>query len=265
MTTGANVRPAAVAGLFYPDDAAELRAMLQRLLAENPAQGPFPKVLIAPHAGYIYSGPIAARAYNCLVPQATAIRRVVLLGPAHRVAVRGLALPTVEAFRTPLGEVPLDQAAIARIDNLPQVERSDSAHALEHSLEVHLPFLQTLLGRFELVPMVVGWAAPDEVSQVMEMLWGGSETLIVISSDLSHYHLYDVARELDERTARQIEARHIPIEDRQACGAYPINGLLAVARSRNLHIARLDLRNSGDTAGDRKRVVGYGAWACHDA
>ncbi|MGA9851684.1 MAG: AmmeMemoRadiSam system protein B [Gammaproteobacteria bacterium] len=261
MTARTRVRAAAVAGLFYPDDAAELRALLHRLLAGNPAAGPAPKAMIAPHAGYIYSGPIAARAYNRLVAQADSIRQVVLLGPAHRVAVRGLALPAVDAFRTPLGDVALDQEAMARIENLPQVERSETAHQLEHSLEVHLPFLQTLLQEYKLVPLLVGWAQPNEVAQVLQTLWGGNETLIVISSDLSHYHSYDAARQLDAETAWHIETKQIPIRDQQACGAHPINGLLTVARSLNLAIHRLDLRNSGDTAGDRRHVVGYGAWA----
>ncbi|MGH8283003.1 MAG: AmmeMemoRadiSam system protein B [Gammaproteobacteria bacterium] len=264
MTTGDAIRPPAVAGLFYPDDADELHTLLQNLLAGNPATGPAPKALIAPHAGYVYSGPIAARAYNCLAPGANTVRRVVLMGPAHRVAVRGLALPDVDAFRTPLGDTPLDQEAIALIESLPQVEQSGAAHRLEHSLEVHLPFLQTLLGSFTLVPLVVGWAQPQEIAQVLETLWGGTETLVVISSDLSHYHPYDTARRLDEETAQQIEARQIPIRDLQACGAYPINGLLTIAQKRNMIIQRLDLRNSGDTAGDRQHVVGYGAWTLYD-
>ena len=263
MTVSAAVRPAAVAGLFYPDDAVELRALLQRLMAENQATGPAPKALIAPHAGYVYSGPIAACAYNSVAPLADAIRRVVLLGPAHRVALRGLALPSVDAFRTPLGDIPLDHAAIALIEGLPQVGCSNHAHQLEHSLEVHLPFLQTLLGQFKLVPLVVGWAHPGEVAQALETLWGGMETLIVISSDLSHYYPYDMARELDEDTAQRIEAGLVPIKGRQACGAYPINGLLIAARAHNLRIKRLDLRNSGDTAGTRERVVGYGAWGLY--
>lgn len=263
MTVTPAIRPAATAGLFYPADAAELRAMLRRLLTENPADGPAPKALIAPHAGYPYSGPIAARAYNRIATVAEMIQRVVLLGPAHRVAVHGLALPSVDFFRTPLGDIPLDHAAIALIQDLPQIHRSDAAHQLEHSLEVHLPFLQERLGYFTLVPLVVGWAQPGEVAQVLETLWGGAETLIVISSDLSHYHPYAAARELDEDTARRIEMLQIPIEDRRACGARPINGLLSMARTRGLCISRLDLRNSGDTTGTRDRVVGYGAWAFH--
>lgn len=265
MITSPNIRPAAVAGLFYPQDAIELAALLCRLLAENPSQGPAPKALIAPHAGYLYSGPIAARAYNALKGLGRAIRRVILLGPAHRVALRGLALPGVDYFRTPLGDIPLDREASALLEDLPQVRCSDHAHQLEHSLEVHLPFLQTLFNEFTLVPMVVGWARPDEVAQTLERLWGGSETLVVISSDLSHYHPSEVAHQMDKATAQQIENLEIPIDEHQACGAHPINGLLTLAQNRNLRVRRLDLRNSGDTAGTAERVVGYGAWAFYDA
>lgn len=259
------IRAPAVAGLFYPGEAGALRNQLAQMLADNPAHGMAPKALITPHAGYSYSGPIAARAYNRVAARGRTIRRVVLLGPSHRVALRGLALPTVNAFHTPLGDVMLDRDAMLQVEHLPQVLRSDGAHQLEHSLEVHLPFMQTLLDDFTLVPLVVGWVQPDEIARVLDSLWGGDETLIVISSDLSHYQPYDVARRLDEDTARRIEACEIPIPDDQACGAYPINGLLSVARARHLRIERLDLRNSGDTAGDKRRVVGYGAWALHAA
>lgn len=265
MTQRSNVRPAAVAGLFYPQDPRELRALLGRLLAANPATGPAPKALIAPHAGYIYSGALAARAYNCVAALADTVRRVVLLGPAHRVALRGLALSSAIAFHTPLGEVPLDQQASAALRTLPQVSLSDTAHSQEHSLEVHLPFLQTLLRNFTLIPLVVGGVQPGEVAEVLEQLWGGAETLIVVSSDLSHYHTYDIARKLDSDTAQRIESLLLPLEAEQACGADPINGLLSVARRRQLAVTRLDLRNSGDTAGTRERVVGYGAWSLHAA
>jgi MEMO1 family protein len=254
----AGTRPPAVAGLFYPGDPQTLRVGLAQLLAANPATGPAPKALIAPHAGYVYSGPVAARAYN-LLP--AGIRRVVLLGPAHRVPLRGLALPTVAAFRTPLGDVPLDLVAMRSLDALPQVVRSDEAHRQEHSLEVHLPFLQARLGEFTLVPLVVGWASPADVAEVLERLWGGPETVVVVSSDLSHYHPYADAQRLDEDTARRIESLETPLEGEQACGAHPLNGLLNLAKMKHLSIARLDLRNSGDTAGSRDRVVGYGAWA----
>ena len=264
-TMAPRVRPPAVAGLFYPAEPGELRACVAQLLADNPATGPVPKALIAPHAGYVYSGPVAARAYNLLAPGAARLRRVVLLGPAHRVALRGLALPDCMAFRTPLGDVPLDGQAMAELDELPGIVRSDEAHREEHSLEVHLPFLQTVLERFTLVPLVVGWSEPGQVSRVLERLWGGDETLVVVSSDLSHYHAYAQARRLDEDTAHCIESESPSLEGEQACGAYPLNGLLTYARRRQLSITRLDLRNSGDTAGGRDRVVGYGAWSLHAA
>lgn len=263
--TAHDVRAPAVAGLFYPGDAGALRTQLAQMLAENPAPGAPPKALIAPHAGYVYSGPIAARAYSRLASHKSTIHRVVLLGPAHRVPLRGLALPAADIFRTPLGDIELDAEAIAQVAGLPQVTRSAAAHAQEHSLEVHLPFLQTLLENFTLVPLVVGWAQTSEIAAVLDTLWGDGETLIVVSSDLSHYHDYITAQRLDADTARRIEARQFSIPDAQACGAFPINGLLSVAQTRGLRIERLDLRNSGDTAGDRQRVVGYGAWALHAA
>lgn len=255
----------AVAGLFYPGDAEVLRENVQRLLQDNPAGGPAPKAVIVPHAGYIYSGPVAARAYNLVVQAATRIRRVVLLGPAHRVPLRGLALPAVQAFRTPLGDVVLDSDAIQRINGDRGVHRSDEVHRLEHSLEVQLPFLQTVLNEFTLVPLVVGRAETSDVAAVLQQLWGGDETLVVLSTDLSHYHGYAEARRLDEDTAQAIESLSPLIEGEQACGAYPLNGLLEIACRRHLGIERLDLRNSGDTAGGRDRVVGYGTWGLYGA
>lgn len=257
------VRPPAVAGSFYPADAAELRADVERYLLENPALGPQPKALIAPHAGYIYSGPVAARAYNLLQGK-HAIRRVVLIGPSHRVPLRGLAAPSADAFRTPFGDVPLDRNALDTLSDLPQVVTADAPHAWEHSLEVHLPFLQHALGDFTLVPLAVGIASPGAIAEVLNRLWDGEETLIVASSDLSHYHPYDVARRLDEETCEAILARRTDIGGDQACGCHPVNGLLEVARRRGLSVELLDLRNSGDTAGPKDRVVGYGAFALHE-
>ena len=230
--------------------------------AEAPADAAAPKALIAPHAGYVYSGPTAGVAYARIAPARERIERVVLLGPAHRVPVAGLAAPDASAFATPLGEVPLDGAALERLLELPQVDVLDAAHAFEHSLEVHLPFLQTVLGSFSLVPLVVGDARPEEVAQVLESLWNGPETLIVVSSDLSHYQDYATAQRMDAATARAIETlqpEDIRYED--ACGRVPIQGLLLAARRRGLRARTLDVRNSGDTAGPRDAVVGYGAWA----
>jgi hypothetical protein len=257
----ANVRNPAVAGLFYPDDPRELHALVSGYLAAVPASGGVPKAIIAPHAGYIYSGPIAASAYARIQPARGRITRVVLLGPAHRVGFHGLALSSADCFQTPLGRITVDQEAVKKISRLPQVQVMDAAHAQEHSLEVHLPFLQEVLGEFSLVPLVVGDAAPGEVAEVLEALWGGPETLIVISSDLSHYHDYKTAQRLDRATSQAIE--QLRLEDIQydhACGRNPVSGLLHVARKRGLKAKTIDLRNSGDTAGTPDRVVGYGAY-----
>lgn len=255
------VRPAAVAGLFYPDDPVALGQTLDALLAEAGAARLTPKAVIVPHAGYIYSGPIAAAAYGRLGHLRGRIRRVILLGPAHRVFVRGLALPEAQRFATPLGEVRLDHEAAGRIAALPQVTRSDAAHEMEHSLEVQLPFLQRVLGDFTLVPLAVGQASAREVAEVLEALWGGDETLIVISSDLSHFLPAQHARESDRAAADAILALAPRLSHAQACGATPVNGLLLAARRHGLRPLALDLRNSSDTAGDPKRVVGYGAFA----
>lgn len=261
------VRQPAVAGMFYPSDPAELSAGIRALLADagTGAATHFPKALIVPHAGYVYSGPVAAIAYARLAPLADRIKRVVLLGPVHRVPVRGLALPRVTAFTTPLGEVALDTGAMAALTDLPQVTRSDAAHAQEHSLEVHLPFLQTVLGDFLLLPLAVGNATAQEVAGVLERVWGGEETLIVISSDLSHFLPYDVARRVDRETVEHILALQPDLDHEQACGATPVNGLLAFAGHHALQSELLDLRNSGDTAGDKARVVGYAAIAFYEA
>ena len=256
------VRPPAVAGTFYPGTSAQLRANLSTLLGSVQAGDDHrPKALIAPHAGYIYSGPVAASAYARLAPYRNEYSRVVLLGPAHRVRLRGLALPAATIFETPLGEIPLDQDAAKALRQLPQICVSDQAHALEHSLEVHLPFLQQTLTRFTLVPLAAGEASVQEVAEVLDLLWGGDETLIVVSSDLSHYLPYSQARYVDEQTARMILGLAPSLNHEQACGATPVNGLLHVAQQRGLRPQMLDLRNSGDTAGDKDRVVGYASFA----
>ena len=259
------VRPPAVAGLFYPGAPPALRLSVRALLdavpppAANDAE--CPKALIVPHAGYIYSGPIAASAYARLVPGRSLIRRVVLLGPVHRLPIRGLALPGADSFVTPLGAVAVDAEAAARLSAMPQVRESEAAHSLEHSLEVQLPFLQTMLEDFTLVPLAVGDASPSEVAEVIERLWGGPETLIVVSSDLSHYHPYERAAEIDSSTVDDILALADTLDHEQACGATPINGLALCARRHGLKPELLDLRNSGDTAGEKSRVVGYAAFA----
>ena len=256
-----NIRPAAVAGKFYPADRAQLAREVHAMVAAAEECVLHPKALIAPHAGYIYSGPVAASAYALLVPIAGQIKRVVLLGPTHRVAVHGLALPDAEAFATPLGRIEIDLAAAQQISHLPQVTVNPQAHALEHSLEVQLPFLQTVLPDFKLLALAVGDASPEDVAEVLECLWGGAETLIVVSSDLSHFLPYDTARKADGITAAAILDLQVPVSHEQACGGTPVNGLLLAARHHGLNAHLLDLRNSGDTAGPRDRVVGYGAFA----
>jgi AmmeMemoRadiSam system protein B len=257
------IRPPAVAGTFYPRDAAALGCALESAHRQAAvAAGPVPKALIVPHAGYVYSGPIAASAYRLLAPLRFRTRRVVLLGPSHRVALRGLATTTADFFRTPLGDVAVDRAAVERAARLPQVSVQDAAHEREHSLEVQLPFLQRALESFALAPFAVGDATDLEVAEVLELLWGGDETLIVVSSDLSHYHDYRTARGLDAATCAAIEALDPrSLDEESACGRVAIRGLLVAARRHGLSARALDLRSSGDTAGERDEVVGYGAFA----
>jgi AmmeMemoRadiSam system protein B len=251
-----------VDGSFYPADARQLRSLIAALLGAVPAvSSHYPKAVIVPHAGYIYSGAIAASAYARVAGGRGTIRRVVLLGPAHRLAFHGLALSSADSFTTPLGSVPLDRPANTSLLSLPGVQILDKAHALEHSLEVQLPFLQEVLADFSLVPIVVGNAPAEAVAQVIEAVWGGPETLVVISSDLSHYEDYATAKEHDAATSQAIEKLHPEtIDYHDACGRSPINGLLLVAKKLGLTVTPYDLRNSGDTAGDRDRVVGYGAY-----
>lgn len=256
------IRFPAVAGLFYPADETALRGEIRRLLVgANRPDLPPPKALVAPHAGYIYSGPVAASAYRQLEPIAAHIIRVVLAGPAHRVSFRGVAYGAAERYRTPLGDVEVDTGAYAAIANLPQVLRYEAPFEGEHCLEVQLPFLQSLLGSFRILPLLVGDASSTEVADVLERLWGGEETLILISSDLSHYLDYGMARQRDTRTTQHIEAlRPEAIGYEDACGRVPLAGLLHEAQRHGLRVHTLDLRSSGDTAGSRRQVVGYGAY-----
>jgi len=254
-------RQPAVAGSFYPANPEQLHLMLDQFLTDAASAEKVPKAIIAPHAGYIYSGPIAASAYARLKQAHDRITRVVLIGPSHRVAFRGLAVSRSETFTTPLGNVPIDQEAVQAILQLPFVEYIEQAHTYEHSLEVHLPFLQEVLDNFKIVPIVAGEASPEQVSQVLDALWGGEETLIVISSDLSHYHDYATAQQLDKSTSQAIEQlQYEQLASESACGKVPLSGLLKLARNKSLSVTTIDLRNSGDTAGDKSRVVGYGAY-----
>lgn len=255
-------RDAAVAGQFYEADPVRLKAQLAELLAgsSTAASVARPKVLIVPHAGYVYSGSTAARAYGLLEPLRDEIRRVLLLGPAHRVYLEGMALPSADSFTTPLGEVPLDRAAIEGISTMPGVCISDEAHRQEHSLEVQLPFLQTMLAQFSLLPVVVGNCDAGKVAALIDQLWGGVETLVVISTDLSHFHSYDEACEIDAATCERILAKSTRLSGEQACGARAVNGLMCTQHCRDLNVELLAACNSGDSAGSRSRVVGYGAF-----
>jgi hypothetical protein len=259
---GPAVRQPAVAGQFYSDDPEELRSEVKDFIAAAKTTiDKIPKAVIAPHAGYMYSGPVAGSAYACLARGRNRFKRVVLLGPSHFVALDGLAASSATVFQSPLGPVPVDEEALARICKLPQVTTLDAAHRREHSLEVHLPFLQIALAGFKLVPLVVGEASAVEVGGVLDELWDGDETCVVVSSDLSHYHDYETAQRTDRETAQRIEALNWKdLGGNQACGCRPICGLLRAAKSRGLHCHTVDLRNSGDTSGTRDRVVGYGAF-----
>lgn len=256
------MRMPAVAGMFFSANRRELESMITRFLAEVKEEtAPAPKAMIAPHAGYIYSGAVAASGYVRLKSAREIIKRVVLLGPSHRLPFTGLAASSAEYFVTPLGKIPLDRQTIAEALKLPQVSLLDQAHSREHSLEVHLPFLQMVLKQFSLVPLVVGETTAAEVGEVLEKVWGGEETVIIISSDLSHYHDYETACRMDQATSQAIEnMRPEDIQYEQACGRNPVNGLLYAARRHGLKAKTVDLRNSGDTAGSKDQVVGYGTY-----
>ena len=254
-------RSPAVAGSFYPANPEQLQHVVNQYLNDAKTDAKAPKAIIAPHAGYIYSAPIAATAYARLASVRDTITRVVLIGPSHRVGFQGLAVSQADTYSTPLGIIPIDTQAIQNLAQFPFVHLIEQAHSHEHSLEVQLPFLQTALNEFKLVPIVAGDATPLQVAQVLAALWGGDETLIVISSDLSHYHDYATAQRLDKATSEAIE--HLDYEKlnyESACGRVPVSGLMKLARDNNLKIKTIDLRNSGDTAGDKQRVVGYGAY-----
>lgn len=258
------IRPPAVAGMFYPLARDELEQNIRHYLDQADVDIPPPKAIIAPHAGYIYSGPIAAEVYASLKPVRHRISKVVLLGPAHRVYLKGIALPDATTFATPLGNIEIDQGLVKKVSRFPQVTVMESAHAQEHSLEVHLPFLQFVLDDFTLLPLVVGEIRQEQVSEVLSAVWGGAETLIVISSDLSHYHEYETARQIDAATSNAIKNYQLnAIGPNQACGCRPMRGLLNLAKQRDMEIRILDVRNSGDTAGPHDRVVGYGAYSVH--
>jgi AmmeMemoRadiSam system protein B len=245
-----------VAGLFYPSSPEELTAEIATLLGDARVHGGRPKALIVPHAGYVYSGAIAATAFAQVAPFAHEIERVILLGPAHREFVDDLAWPDAERLATPLGELAVDVDAITALG----IPGNAAAHAREHCLEVMLPFLQHLMPHAKVIPLIGSRATPERVGRLLASLWGGPETLILISSDLSHHHPYATAQSLDAKTAQRILALDDTLVGDNACGALAIDGLTWLARDKKLTVKQLDLRNSGDTAGSRDRVVGYGAF-----
>ncbi|MDR1808712.1 MAG: AmmeMemoRadiSam system protein B [Propionibacteriaceae bacterium] len=253
-----HIRPAAVAGFFYPADPAVLRDTVDGLLAAVPDPRPAPRAVIAPHAGYVYSGSTAALAYATLA--GAAFQQIVVLGPCHHVGIRALATPQADAFATPLGEVTVWAEGVRRAEAFEQVVPAAAVHTEEHSLEVQLPFLQRVLPDRPVLPLAVGWVTPEQVAEVIQAFWDPA-TLIVVSSDLSHYHPYDDARRRDRVTLDQILGLDGPLDHDQACGATPINGLLAAAPALGLQATLLGACNSGDTAGDKRRVVGYAAVA----
>lgn len=268
----ASVRPAAVAGLFYPASADELKAALDSYLTLASSilarktdwqydSYPSPKVLIVPHAGYLYSGLVAAHAYALIQPLADTIKKVLLIGPAHRVYLQGGALPQSQYFQTPLGQVPIDRPRVEMLASEPHICHSDLPHSQEHCLEVQLPFLQYCLNQFELIPLLIGQSDPKEMAAALEQLWGGKETLIVLSTDLSHFHQYDEATCLDKITCQNILKGRGPISPEQACGSPCLNALLPQLKRHQLSLTQLSYLNSGDTAGDKERVVGYASFA----
>jgi AmmeMemoRadiSam system protein B len=260
------VRPPAAAGLYYPRDPEGLRHALQTLLGTATAvRSRQPKALVVPHAGYAYSGEVAACAYRTLGGEdaAAGIRHVVLLGPSHRVRMHGLAMPSCDGFATPCGTVAINAPARRRLRELGLAGVADAPHALEHCFEVQLPFLQVLLRDFDVLPVAVGIAPPAQVGRALEAVWGGPETLIIVTSDLSHHHTHLEAQALDGVTARRITERHSDLSTTEACGADALNGLLEVARQRGMQVELLDRRTSGDSAGDDQRVVGYGSFALY--
>jgi MEMO1 family protein len=257
-----SLRAPAVAGAFYPSDATVLRAAVATYLREaRPVSVDRPRAIIGPHAGYVYSGPVAGSAYAAVLPHASEYRRVVLVGPSHRVWFRGIAAPSHHAFATPLGDVPVCRASVAALVDAGLALVDDEPHRREHGLEVHLPFLQEVLGAFVLVPLVVGDASGEAVAEALGLFWDDPETLLVVSTDLSHFLTHDEARERDLATAEAIEALEGGcLRPEDACGWLALAGALALMRRAGSEIERLDLRDSSDTAGDPARVVGYGAW-----
>jgi AmmeMemoRadiSam system protein B len=255
------IKQSAVAGMFYPDNPDELALMVSQLLADNPQQGRLPVAIQVPHAGLVYSGGIAAKAYNLIRPYLDSITRIVLLGPAHRVPLQGMAVMDAGLWQTPLGQIQIDNILSDELVREGWVSVNDQAHAQEHCLEVQLPFLQLLDGRYRILPVLVGQTPSAAVSALVAQVLEMPGTLLVISSDLSHFHPYSEACQLDRATQQQIAQLDSQITPQQACGCYALNGFLRYAQSAGLKAELLGYCNSGDTAGDKSRVVGYSSYA----
>ena len=255
-------RPPAVANQFYPGNPERLQQTVANLISASKRSALSPKALIAPHAGYMYSGPIAASAYTHLYNIAEPIKTGVLIGPSHRVRLEGLAASRAVCFETPLGDVRVNQEENARLMNrFEWVHYNDNAHALEHGLEVQLPFLQTMLDDFTIVPLVCGDSLPEQVSTVLNILGEDRKTFIVISSDLSHFHDYSTACFVDKVTTEAIETyTWEAINGKMACGHIAIRGCLQFAKKHHLRVYTVAQCNSGDTQGNKQKVVGYGAY-----
>jgi len=252
-----SIRYPAVAGSFYDKSPESLQCQLDTWLCSEPDTESHIRALIVPHAGYIYSGKVAAKAFRYLKSQADRIHRVILVGPSHRFYFTGCALPSADFFATPLGKIPIDTESIDQIRNIDDIEVSDQVHALEHCLEVQLPFLQTCLKQFTLLPILTSNVSPVTVAKLIDSLWQDENTLLVISSDLSHFHSYSEAKNIDRNTCSLIEHYEPSLSPEQACGSTGINTLLLLAKQRGYQLTRMELKNSGDTAGDKERVVGY--------
>ncbi len=257
------VRTTAVAGAFYPSEPEILSKDIQRYIEETPSVSlPVPKAIIVPHAGYEYSAGVAASAYKLLKSGRKSIKKVVILAPSHKIGFNGMALTKASAYETPLGNVEIDKEMNEQLLALPLVDYLEEAHKSEHSLEVQLPFLKEALDDFKLIPVITGNASPTDVETLLETVWGKKDTLIVISTDLSHYLPYNEACILDNKTKTAIENLDIDsIEQEQACGYVPLKGMLTIAKAKKMQVETLEVKNSGDTSGSKNRVVGYGAWA----
>lgn len=254
------IKKPAVAGAFYPDEPDILNNMVEHLFDAITWAGSSPKAIIAPHAGYIYSGIAAACAYQCL-EMMPYIKNIILVGPSHYIAFNGVAYSDYDTFITPLGELFVNTNLIQQIAKLPATQHFNDAFSREHCLEVQFPFLQKKLNEFTIVPLLVSGANKQTVASVLEALWGDKETLVIISSDLSHYHDYLTAQQLDSETSQAIVNLDADnIKEDSACGRIAIRGLLHLAKQKKMQAKKILQINSGDTAGDKQRVVGYGAY-----